>query len=66
MSGDSKSNKTKELSEFEKNMIEVISKYHPYTITDVKEIYNLTNSFDKTIYCLRKAVELGTFVIDLL
>jgi len=53
------------LTEFEKQMIKLISKYLPYTEKMVKIIYVDVKSWDKTIYILTKSVQLNVFPHEL-
>ncbi len=55
----------KKLSEFEKAMLKTISQYMPYSIKEVRRIYLIADSFDKTIYILYKSIQLGVSPDDL-
>jgi len=51
---------------FKKEMIMTIAKYHPYSPKEIEEVYNNTKSWDKTIYCLEKALQLGIVPLELI
>ena len=55
----------RKLTEFEKDMIKAISHNMPYSQEAVKTVYLDNKSYDKTIYILRKSIQLGILPSDL-
>ena len=53
------------LTEFEVDMIELISHHTPYTQVEVTRVFLNVESWDKTLYCLRKSIQLGLLPDDL-
>ena len=53
------------LTELEIGIIKVICHNMPYTQNEVKQVYLKNKSFDKTIYCLRKSIQLVVSPEDL-
>ena len=54
------------LTKFEKEMIKTISKNTPIPEFDIlRVLYKCNKSYDKTIYCINKAQQLGMLPEDL-
>ena len=53
------------LTEFEVDMIELISHHTPYSQVEVTRVFLNVESWDKTLYCLRKSIQLALLPDDL-
>lgn len=55
-----------DLEQEERDIIDILEEYYPYTSVDIKQIFlNVNKSYDKTIYIMTKAMQLGLHPDDL-
>ena len=53
-------NDMEKLTKFEMSVLLTIHEYLPYSFDEVVRVYENTKSYDRTIYILKTAIQLGT------